>query len=341
MTTDRTGVLVVDTSADPAFLRRLLSLDHGVRVVAEVRRPADALGIIRRERPHVTVVHVASHADVDVIEQIMGFQPTPVLALTGKSGTGELAVEAMVAGATQVLPYPDVGGDGAAAALHRSVRMLRGVHVVRHQRARLGRVAGRRGGLPPVVALAASTGGPPAIATLLCGLAGVAAGVLVVQHLHHDFLEGFVSWLRSQTKLPVALARDGEPVRPGTVTVGPGHVHLTLSADGRVALRPEPATIHRPSADALFTSVAASAGSAGVGVLLTGMGSDGADGLLRMREAGALTIAQDQASCAVFGMPAAAIANGAAARVLPLGDVAAEVAAAVGRLALRTPGAPA
>jgi two-component system chemotaxis response regulator CheB len=172
------------------------------------------------------------------------------------------------------------------------------------------------------------------LAKVLSGLAGLRAAVVVVQHLHPDFMDGFVTWMARVSALPVQLAVDGCPLQRGGVYVAPGGTHVRVDDDGRIALGAEPRTLHRPSADELFTSVAAVQGSRAVGVLLTGMGDDGAKGLLAMRTAGATTIAQDEKTSAVFGMPRSAVALGAASKVLPLDDIADEV-----MLAMRKVGA--
>jgi chemotaxis response regulator CheB len=183
--------------------------------------------------------------------------------------------------------------------------------------------------MPPIVGVAASAGGPPALATLLAGLGKVPAAVLIVQHLPADFIDDFVAWMARESALPVELASDQAPVREGTVVIAPAHAHLKLTAGYRIALDSNPASPYCPSADVLFESIAASAGRHAVGVVLTGIGDDGAAGLLLMRQRGALTIVQDGASAAVDGMPRAARDLGAATMVLPLPEIAQAVRAAL------------
>jgi two-component system chemotaxis response regulator CheB len=177
--------------------------------------------------------------------------------------------------------------------------------------------------------LAASTGGPPALAEVLAGLRDLTAPVLIVQHIHPDFVTGLVSWMTRVSALPVHVARHGQPLVAGQVYIGPGDVHLRLDARGRIALDPAPPAVHRPSADELFRSVAEHAGPAGVGVIMTGMGNDGAAGLLALRGRGGRTFAQDEASCAVFGMPQAAYRLGAVSDMVALCDIAGNVVRAV------------
>jgi two-component system chemotaxis response regulator CheB len=174
-----------------------------------------------------------------------------------------------------------------------------------------------------VVGVVASTGGPAAVAQFLQGLADdFAPPILLVQHMGSEFLPGYASWLDSLSSRKVALARNFETPLPGHVLLAPGRHHLTYAA-GQVRLIADTAVSgHVPSGDMLFDSLAKSLGPRAVGVLLTGMGEDGARGLLAMREAGAHTIVQDRATSAVYGMPAVAMALGAAEEELPVGAIA-------------------
>lgn len=179
-----------------------------------------------------------------------------------------------------------------------------------------------------VVAIAASAGGPAALAQVLGHLHDVAAPVLVVQHIQAGFLDGLITWMDRISPCPVRRAAEGEQLQPGVVYFGPPDMHLKVGSGMQVVLDPEPRCLHRPSANELLFSVAQHCGRAGIGIILTGMGDDGALGLLEMRRQGCLTIAQDQQSCAVFGMPKAAQLMGAASRVLPLTQIALAIKAA-------------
>ena len=182
-----------------------------------------------------------------------------------------------------------------------------------------------------LVVVGASTGGPPALATILADLPpDLPVPVLVVQHMADGFVEGLADWLNGLSVLPVEMAAHGHRLRPGRVHVAPAGVNTVLRPGLRVELRtPPPGQFHVPGVDAAFTSAAAVCGPTAVGVLLTGMGRDGAEGLRRLHEAGALTIAQDEPSSVVWGMPAAALALGAVQVELPLGRIGAALAAAV------------
>jgi two-component system chemotaxis response regulator CheB len=183
-----------------------------------------------------------------------------------------------------------------------------------------------------VVALAASTGGPAALAQILRSLLGLGAPVLVVQHLHPQLVDGFVSWMARISALPVAIAADGVVLRPDAVYIAPPGRHLRLAAGRRLEVGAEPLTLHRPSADELFASLAVHARRAAVGVLLTGMGDDGAVGLKAVRDQGGVTIVQDAASSVVDGMPAAARRAGAASEVRALVEIPWAIRAAVARI---------
>jgi two-component system chemotaxis response regulator CheB len=181
----------------------------------------------------------------------------------------------------------------------------------------------------PIVGVAASAGGPAAVASLLSGLSGIRAAVLVVQHIPAEFLDEFVAWMSRACALPVQIATHQALVHAGEVFVAPSDTHLKLIPGYRLILDPEPAGPHRPSADVLFQSLAAFAGRHAIGVLLSGMGDDGAAGLLAMRRAGGITIVQDAQTAAVDGMPRAAREMDAATLVLPLPGIAAAVRAAI------------
>ena len=186
-----------------------------------------------------------------------------------------------------------------------------------------------RGRSPAVVAIAASAGGPNALATVLAGLHGIDAGIMIVQHIQRQFVDGFVEWMSRASALPVRTATEGEPIERGVVHIGPADVHLKIGFGMRIRLDPEPNITHRPSADELFRSLAKAAPDRAVGVLLTGMGEDGALGLLELRRRGAITIVQDEDSSTVYGMPGAAVRLDAAAAILPLGEIAPAIVRAV------------
>lgn len=325
-------VVVEGNKTQRALLRRVLEAEGDIEVVGEATNGAEAVDVVRRTRPKaVTLDLQIEGGGIEAIAALMAARPTPILVLSvAVQGVwATRAVDALAAGAADVLPKPPRWDKTAEATVRDRVRAMARVRVrptpsapVRTPPAPVERGA-------RLVALAASTGGPAALAHVLAGLAGVSAPVLVVQHLHPDFMAGFVTWLGHASAIPVKAARAGERLKAGTAYVAPGHVHLRVGPGPSAVLDPRPEAIHRPSADELFRSVAAQAGAGAVGVLLTGMGSDGAAGLLAIRQAGGTTLAQDESTSAVFGMPQAAVKAGAAAQVLPLDELAAAVLAAL------------
>jgi len=329
-------VVVEDSVPQRDRLVRALEGEGDIHVVGEAGTATEALALTERLRPDLVTVDLVlpGEGGLSAIEGIMARMPTPILVLSGHitGASSSLAVEALLAGAVEALPKPQPWNGAADRMLRDRVRLLRGVTVVAHPRGR--RVAREASsGTVPMVAIAASTGGPAALAEILSSLEGLAAPVLVVQHLHPQLVDGFVSWMARISALPVAIAADGVVPRPGTVYIGPTGRHLRLAADQRLEVGPEPLTIHRPSADELFASLAARAPRAAIGVLLTGMGEDGAVGLKALRERGGITIVQDAASSVLDGMPAAARRIGAASEVRPLAEIAGAITAAAARIA--------
>lgn len=338
-------VLIVEASPiRQDHLVRALEAEGDIAVVANAVGGTDAVKLTDQLQPDVVALddHLREGDARLAIEQIMARTPTPILVLSDaaaepRSGLAEL----LVAGAVDAMPRPQRWTPTSEADLRRRVRILRGVYVLRRP-AEFRRAESRpappepapRSAVAPqapsVAGIAASTGGPAALARVLPGLAGVRIPIVVVQHIHPDFVDGLVSWMARVTSLAVRVAVHGELLRPGVVYIGPAGIHLKLGPGLRVKLDPDPVTIHRPSADQLFFSMAEHAGAEGVGVLLTGIGDDGAKGLLALRQRGGVTIAQDQATSAVFGMPRAAQLAGAASMVLPLDEIAGALMAASG-----------
>jgi two-component system, chemotaxis family, protein-glutamate methylesterase/glutaminase len=330
----RTRVLVCEDSTTFAMaLTRTLEHGGDIEVVGVCPTAEAAISGLARLQPDLITmdVHLPGMSGLDAVEQIMSVRPTPILVLSSQvTGDGEIAAAALAAGALEAmakdeLPLREPGGD-AATVFRQRVKLLSRARVIRHPRGRL--TAGtrnatltstRRGG---IVAVCASTGGPQAIAAVLAAIpSGYPLPILVVQHIAAGFTEGLARWLDGAIPLPVRLAEHGLPALPG-VTVAPEGAHLVFRSDGTLALdHRSPAGLHRPSADMLLTSVASAARSDGIGVVLTGMGRDGAVGLQAIGEAGGLTIAQDEASSSVYGMPREAAKLGAEL-ILPLGEIA-------------------
>jgi two-component system chemotaxis response regulator CheB len=338
-----TVAVVDDSPLVRRVLRRIFESAGDFQVVGEAASGAEAVDLVARLRPRLVTIDVLMPGmdGLEAIELIMAKSPTRVLVITGApvSAGRDLSFEALSRGALELVPKPAAWPDLAGGAeLLETARRLAALPVVPHVgalRSRRLRDRDGRAASPDVtpcnlVVIGASTGGPRTLAAILAELpADLQATVIVVQHLAESFGEGFVEWLAGQTRLAVREARHGERLDVSTVLVGARGSHVTVGRSGTVVRLEEPPRHgHRPSIDLLFASAAAR-GDRACGVLLTGMGSDGAEGLLDMARAGSVTIAQDEATSTVFGMPQAAIARGAAQHVLPREDVAHAVARAV------------
>jgi two-component system chemotaxis response regulator CheB len=311
-------------------LRRALQHDGDINVTTRITAAPPGRTTLPAD---ILVVDVASlgESGLELVRVIMQLAPLPVLVLCPGDGDHDTpsASQALRDGAVDAIAQSS-GLDADGRLLRERAHLVRGVGVVRRGDTRPPTPA-----LPAtgrgVVAVAASTGGPPALATLLSQLAGLSMPLLLIQHLNLEFMADFVGWLGGLSALPVDEATHGQSIHAGRVYVAPANRHLRLQASGHLELSDRPDGVHRPSADELFLSVAANAGRESVGVVLTGMGRDGAAGLLAMRRAGAITIVQDEATSAVFGMPQAALEVGAADRADPLDTIAATILAAVRR----------
>jgi two-component system chemotaxis response regulator CheB len=305
-------------------------------------------GVVRavdRHEPDVVLLDMQMpEADgLEATRAIMAERPKPVVIFCGLGDdhAQRRALEALEAGAISLVPKPGPGQglESAAAALGRTLEVAAGVRIVTRRRSPSGPIpipslapaplpaapspAPRSTATRALIAIGASTGGPPALRDVLRGLDGESVPpIAVVQHIVPGFLDNLVQWLGTELRRPVVVAQQGQPLERGVVYFAPSHGHLTVRA-GRVAIDVGPPVQgHRPSADVLFRSVARESGSQSVGVILTGMGEDGARGLLEMREAGADTLAQDEATSVVYGMPRAARDMKAAKRVLPIWAIA-------------------
>ncbi|MFO0744418.1 MAG: chemotaxis response regulator protein-glutamate methylesterase [Myxococcota bacterium] len=345
-------VLVVDDSAVIRnLLVRNLGNDPDIEVVGTASDPYLARDAILALTPDVMTLDVEMPRmdGVTFLKKLMPQHPLPVVMVSTLTvAGGEKTLEALASGAVDFIGKPLKADPAALAALvtelRAKVKAAALVDVKRFMRsasaprptgiaAPLRAVDNRSG--TRVIAIGSSTGGVEALSEVIPRLPPGTPPVLIVQHMPKEFVSILARRLGERSQLRVREAIDGEMLAPGTVYVGPGGRHLTLTGSGdqlRVRLDDSPAVAggHRPAVDNLFRSVAERCGARAIGVILTGMGKDGAEGLLAMRKAGARTIAQDAASCVVFGMPREAIALDAAQQVKPLGQMADTIVRLVG-----------
>ena len=334
-------VLVVNDSASVReLLIGLLRADGRFEVVGTAADGEEAVAETARLRPAVVTmdIHMPRLDGLGAIRRIMAESPTPIVVVSGTVHQAQvgLALEALEAGAVAACEIPPGPGHArhraAAAELLTTIRLMSGVRVVGRAAEGSGRAdpSSRRSPRylpqpsrrPLAVALAASTGGPQAIQVTLQTLGAVDVPLLAVQHISPGFAAGMAAWLCSTCPQPVRLAEQGEVPPPGTVLLAPQGHHLTLSRRGTVVLSAAPPVRgFRPSANVLFEAVAECYGARAVGVILSGMSDDGAAGLSVLRAAGATTIAQDEATSVIYGMPGAAVALGAVQHVLPLAEI--------------------
>jgi two-component system, chemotaxis family, protein-glutamate methylesterase/glutaminase len=329
-------VVADDSVVAREMLSQILSSDPGIEVVALATNGEEAVDAVARLRPDLVTmdIHMPRMGGLAATERIMAFTPTPILVVSSSvrgEGVGS-AFDALELGALDVMKKPEprdwAALDHIARDLIRRVKLLARVRVITHVRGRHGAPAHAnaergRAGRRDVVAIGSSTGGPSALMTLFRALpADFAVPVVVAQHIADGFIGGLVDWLDASCAIRVCEASDGVRPEPGTVYVAPTGINVAFV---RSTLRFEPLAVGQlyvPSADVLLESVARAFGKQAIGVLLTGMGADGARGLTRLHEAGAATIAQDEGSSIVFGMPKAAIDAGAVDKVLALDEIA-------------------
>lgn len=350
----RIKVLVVDDSASVRqTLTDVLESDPEITVIGTAADPYVAARRIQEEVPDVITLDIEMPRmdGITFLRKIMAQRPMPVVMCTALADEGSTALmQAFEAGAVDVILKPRV--DTRQFLIETRVRICDTIKAAAS--ARMGRVSPSAGVRPvatkltadamlpppaarprtgavtePVVCIGASTGGTESLRVVLEALPADAPAIVIVQHMPEGFTRAFARRLDSLCAVEVREAEDGDAVMRGRVLIAPGNHHMLLERTGsryQVAVREGPlVTRHRPSVDVLFRSAARSAGANALGILMTGMGDDGARGLGEMKQSGATTVAQDEASSVVFGMPKEAISRGAADKILPLDRMAAEI----------------
>jgi two-component system chemotaxis response regulator CheB len=343
-------VLVAEDS--PTYRELLVAILQNVpdlQVIGTARDGAEAVRLAKRLKPDVITmdIYMPEMDGFEATRQIMTEIPCPVVIISASTAKGlqDLTFNALRAGALSVLEKPTLQDPPEAyEALAAQVKLMSEVKVVRRWGKSMAPSEPKLPATTPspplvqngnskiqLVAIAASTGGPGILAEILSKLpADFPAPILIVQHITPGFGTGLADWLNQQTPLQVRLACHADEPKPGQVLIAPDDAHMVVNSMGLIALSDSP-PVHglRPAADYLFNSIARVYGATAIGIILTGMGNDGAEGLQAMRRAGAHTVAQDKGTCVVFGMPAVAIELGAAEQVLPAKQIAAAIMALI------------
>lgn len=335
-------LVVEDSAVVREFLIHVLSSDASIQVIGTASNGVEAVEAVKQKKPDVITmdIHMPKMNGFDATRRIMETHPTPIIIVSGSSNKNEIATtfQALEAGALAVVHRPTGIGhpeyDATAKELIQTVKLMAEVKVVRRWPrpnkktpvALIPELEAKKA--PPevqIIAMGASTGGPVVLETILSLLPrDFPAPILIVQHMAAGFLQGFVEWLTQSSGIPVHVPAHGEHVQPGHVYVAPDGYHMGVGGGGRIELsKDEPENGLRPSASYLFRSVARTFGQKAAGVILTGMGKDGAEELGSLKQLGAVTIAQDEETSIVYGMPGEAVKLGAASYVLPPEKIAA------------------
>ncbi len=334
-------VLIVDDSkVVQELMEHILTSDPDIRIVGIASSGKEAIKLTREKRPDIITMdfHMPDMDGSDATRTIMETTPTPIIIVSGSIGTTDIkhSFDLIESGALAVVLRPPgiqhPGFNNARKELIQTIKLMAEVKVVRHYN-RKNKVSLKSFVIPSenelkrelkLVAIGASTGGPAALQKILSGLPKeFPLPVVIVQHISSGFLAGFVQWLSISSGIPLQIASDGEKIKAGTAYMAPDGFHLGVQQGLVIMLSTlPPENGLRPSVDHLFRSVAQVVGKNAIGVLLTGMGKDGASELKGMRDSGAITIAQDEESSVIFGMPGEAVKIGAAGHVLPIDRIA-------------------
>jgi two-component system chemotaxis response regulator CheB len=342
----KTRVLIIDDSAlVRSLLTEIVNREPDLEVIGAAPDPLVAREMIRALNPDVLTldIEMPKMDGLDFLERLMRLRPTPVVMVSTLTDRGaEATLKALELGAIDFVSKPRLGIaaglNDLAADICEKIRVASKARLYRHVRQPAPHAAGgealvksaptrySRISTEKLIVIGASTGGTEAIREVVTRLSADSPAVLITQHMPPGFTRSFAARLDSVCRMTVSEAQDGERVLPGHAYVAPGGRHMKLALCGAnyvIALDDgPPVNRHRPSVDVLFRSIAAVAGQNALGVMLTGMGRDGASAMLEMKLTGAFNIAQDEASCVVFGMPKEAIAAGAVDEVLPLSQIA-------------------
>ena len=324
----KTGVLIIDSSnVSRQNLRKIIESDPDVEIVGEALDAQEGLRLTQKKKPAVIIIDMSMPKNEGILatSKIMAFCPTPIILLTSSTVKASMqnAFEALACGVSEVCEKPtDINNDNSSFI--KLLKLVSKVKVITH-------IAGKHEQdkktdekklKQNAILIAASTGGPNALKQLLSNIdSKIDAGIIIAQHIAKGFMPGLISWLSQECKMNIREAKPGDKLQKGLVLFCPAGRHAKFTPSGLIRLVDSPADMIKPSADVLFDSAADVFGAKAIGIVLTGMGGDGALGLLKIKEYGGLTIAQDEETCVVFGMPKKAISIDAAQKVLPLDKI--------------------
>jgi len=334
-------VLIIDDSAlIRTILKEVINNYPDMEAVGAASNPLQARELIKTLNPDVLTldVEMPEMDGLTFLEKLMRLRPMPVLMISSLTERGsEAALRALELGAVDFLPKPKIGisegmrdyadeiAEKIRAAYMSKSRLTRQIPPSGNLRVTLPDLGNRITSTEKVIILGASTGGTEAIKEFLIRMPADAPGILIAQHMPEAFTKSFAARLDSLCKINVVEAQGNERVLPGHAFIAPGHSHLLLKRSGANYMtelsQSAPVNHHRPSVEVLFRSAAKNAGKNVIGVMLTGMGKDGANAMLEMRQAGAYNFAQNEETCVVFGMPREAIAVGAVDEIVPIQDM--------------------
>jgi two-component system chemotaxis response regulator CheB len=356
----KTKVLIVDDSAlIRSILKELINAQDDMQAVGAAPDPIAAREMIKALNPDVLTldVEMPKMDGLDFLEKLMRLRPMPVVMISSLTEqSSDVTLRALELGAVDFVPKPKLdiesGMQEYGRVIAEKIRTAAKAKVTNTTRLKAAAASGRDAALPAarkriattekIIVVGASTGGTNAIQEFLIGLPSDCPGILIAQHMPEAFTKAFAKRLDGQCRIAVKEAEHNERVLPGHAYIAPGHSHLLLKRSGANYMtelsQGAPVNRHRPSVDVLFDSATVSAGANAIGVILTGMGKDGASGMKAMKDAGAHNFAQDEASCIVYGMPKEAVLAGGVDEIVPLEDMTYRVLAylaTLGRLATR------
>lgn len=321
-------LIVDDSSLARDFIRAILLIDQEIVIVGEAENGKEAIEKSKALRPDLIIMDIEMPVmgGLEAVERIMCENPTPILVVISRGGA-DAAFMAISKGALEVISKTDIDPDRAREFVEQ-VKILSKARVIthvmgRHRTSHGPVVTDDKVPFTNIIAIAASTGGPNALNVILPDFPkDFGCPIVIAQHIAEGFVAGLVEWLAKISKLAVKVAENGDPILPGQVYVSPPDRHMVVTYGNRIAFVERGLRdLYHPSCDALLTSVATVYGAKAIGVILTGMGGDGVEGLLRIKEAKGRTIAQDEETSIVYGMPKKALEAGCVDLVCPLSQI--------------------